>query len=124
MAQELANMLPETMQNMKQFFIFADQVEVKEFLDTHPYLFDVLLEAHIRIRHFFPAEQLTLEMVSFRQSIGGRQLRLSIEGTGSMFGALITFSQFKNSWWFYAHHPYDGLLAIHVQHKDMSREDP
>ena len=124
MAQEIVNIAAETFENLERLYTFDDSGQVKWYLETHPYLIEVLREAHIRVRKFFPIEELVLEIVSFRKSIGGRELVLSIEATGDMWQALTVFSQFKSSWWFYAHHPYDGVLSILVQHKDMERGDP
>ena len=48
---------------LEQLYTFREQIEVLEFLDKHPFLIPVLLEAPEKIRQYFPDSQLFLEVV-------------------------------------------------------------
>ena len=48
---------------LEQLYTFREQIEVLEFLDKHPFLIPVLLEAPEKIRQYFPDSQLFPEVV-------------------------------------------------------------
>jgi hypothetical protein len=50
---------------LKQFYTFRDPERVVRFLEKHPFLVPLLLEAVIdpKIKHYFPGDELLLEAV-------------------------------------------------------------
>ena len=78
MTQTSLNISPADIQAFEQLYTFREQTEVVEFLDKHPFLIPVLLEAPEKIRHHFPDSQLFLEVFIDPESIDWVQLILSI----------------------------------------------
>ncbi len=48
---------------LKQFYTFRDPKRVVKFLEKHPFLVPLLLEAPTEIKHYFPGDELFLEAV-------------------------------------------------------------
>ncbi|WP_250125351.1 hypothetical protein [Chroococcidiopsis sp. CCMEE 29] len=65
-------------ESLEQFYTFRGRNEVLQFLDRHPFLVPVLLEAPEKIRHYFPDSQLFLEVERDPEIIDYVKLVLSI----------------------------------------------
>ena len=48
---------------LKQFYTFRDPERVERFLEKHPFLIPLLLEAPTEIERYFPGDELFLEAV-------------------------------------------------------------
>jgi len=48
---------------LKQFYAFRDPERVEQFLEKHPFLVPLLLEAPAEIERYFPGDELFLEAV-------------------------------------------------------------
>lgn len=48
---------------LEQFYTFRGRTEILQFLDRHPFLGSVLLEAPEKIRQYFPDSGLYLEVI-------------------------------------------------------------
>ncbi len=78
MTDAAVSISPADIETLEQFYTFRERTEVLEFLDKHPFLVPVLLEAPEKIRHYFPDSQLFLEVFIDPESIDWVQLILSI----------------------------------------------
>lgn len=63
---------------LEQFYTFRGRTEILQFLDRHPFLVPVLLEAPQKIRHYFPDSGLFLEVEQDPEVIDWMMLVLSI----------------------------------------------
>ncbi|MEH2158811.1 hypothetical protein [Nostoc sp.] len=75
-------------------------VETLRFLRKHQNLIDVLLEANLEIRKYFPSEKLRLKLYVDPESPQWEKLVLSIyTSTESANEALSKLDEFDNKWW-------------------------
>ncbi|MBN3951160.1 MAG: hypothetical protein HWQ38_33705 [Nostoc sp. NMS7] len=86
-------------QTLEQLYTFRERTEVLEFLDKHPFLIPVLLEAPEKIRHYFPDSQLFLEVVPDPEIIDYVLLVLSILMKLDPDDAIARQKQMDLDWW-------------------------
>jgi len=63
---------------LEQFYTLRGRTEVLQFLDQHPFLIPVLLEAPDKIHHYFPDSQLFLEVDRDPEAVDYVKLVISI----------------------------------------------
>lgn len=68
-------------ESLQKAYIIRDKDEVFEFIESHPYLLAVLLEAPEKIRRYFPDEKLGLKVVYDPEIVNYVHLVLSIDLT-------------------------------------------
>ncbi len=78
MTDTVVSIPPADLKTLENLYTFREQAKIYEFLDQHPFLVPVLLEAPDKIRHYFPDSQLFLEVLVDPESIDWIQLALSI----------------------------------------------
>lgn len=68
-------------ESLQKAYIIRDKDEVFEFIESHPYLLPILLEAPEKIRRYFPDEKLGLGVVYDPEIVNYVHLVLSIDLT-------------------------------------------
>jgi hypothetical protein len=86
-------------ESLEQFYTFRGRNEVLQFLDRHPFLVPVLLEAPEKIRHYFPDSQLFLEVVPDAEILDWVLLVLSILINLDPNDAVDRLNQIDMNWW-------------------------
>lgn len=97
------------------FFPYADAAAVEDFLQQHPGLVALLMEARQHIARYFGADcRLTLQPFYDPEDLQHPHLLLLIGATQSMAEALRLLDRFDEEWWFDADAEADtpGLLII------------
>lgn len=92
-------------QALEQLYTVRGRIEVLEFLDKHPFLVPVLLEAPDKIYHYFPDSQLFLEVVPDAEIINWVLLVLSVLIKLDPYDAVKRLNQMDMDWW--VHTPYE-----------------
>ncbi len=82
------------------------------FLDHHPFLVPILIEAFFQIERFFPSFVGFLEVHTDPDDSMDRQIMLSIMTSLSSEDALATLDQFDEQWWLDALGKAQGKLCI------------
>jgi hypothetical protein len=97
------------------FFHFGDADSVNDFLQQHPFLTDLILEARRRIHEYFGDDcALTLQPFYDPEEPRRPRLLLLIDALQPVKEALRLLDQFDEEWWFDAGAAADphGLLTI------------
>lgn len=104
------------LQSLEQVYTFRRPQEVSEFLDAHPFLAPVLIEARGRIEDYFGLQtHVAIEVVSDPE----------VHGLVEMFGYILTsltpeeagnrLEQFDREWFLLQVHRAKGLLNFDVE---------
>ncbi|MBD6615148.1 hypothetical protein FNW02_04600 [Komarekiella sp. 'clone 1'] len=105
MTDAAVSISPADIETLEQFYTYRERTKVLEFLDKHPFLVPVLLEAPKKIRHYFPNSQLFLEVFIDPESINWVQLILSILMKLDPYEAVARLN--KLDWDWGLHNSYD-----------------
>lgn len=85
---------------ISKFYTIENILDVNRFLQNHANLIDVILEAYLQIRKYFPAEKLRLKLFSDPESPQWEKLVLSIfTNPESVDEALNQLEEFDENWW-------------------------
>lgn len=104
------------LQSLEQIYTFRRPEEVSQFLDTHPFLVPLLVEAHSKIAQYFgPSPDVVLEVVTDPEAIDYRQLVAFIRTDLDPMEALASLDRFDKSWWLEASHRSRGKLCVHLE---------
>lgn len=102
------------LQPLSQAFAFRRPEEVAKFLQEHPFLVPLLMEAHSKVAQYFgPSPEVVLEVVTDPEAIDDRQLVAFIRTDLDPTEALASLDRFDKGWWLEASHRSDGKLCIH-----------
>ena len=105
-----------TIQTLEQQYIFKDRDEVIGFLDNHPFLVSLLLQAYNKIEKYFPEyPQVILEVVTDPEVPDDSQLVASIKTNLSPDKALERLDSFDSEWWLQSMDRARGELCISVE---------
>jgi hypothetical protein len=97
-----------------QVYVFRDPVNVHAFLDCYPFLVPLLLEAAPHLEHYFPGQNIFLEVVNDPESTDTSQLVAIVVETTSPEEAFDRLEQFDQAWWVGAVRRAKGKLCIDV----------
>ncbi len=86
-------------ESLERSYTFREKPEVVQFIEKHPFLVPVLLAAPDQIRHYFPNEQLFLEVDSDPEIGNYVQLVLSILTTLDPYVAMDREDRLDAEWW-------------------------
>ena len=100
---------------LEKLYIFRRRTEVLRLLDQNPFLAPLLLEAAEKTTHFFPASQLSLEVISDFEMDGSSQLLASITTCLTVDAALEKLDEFDADWWLEVAEQAKGKLCIDVE---------
>lgn len=123
MAQQIVDIakiptIEPVLQSLKQLYIFRRSEKVSEFLDTHPLLVPLLVEAYSRIGDYFgPQPQVILEVVTDPEAMDDRQLVAFIRTDLHPAEALARLDRLDKDWWFEASHRSLGKLCLHLEYQ-------
>jgi hypothetical protein len=99
-------------QAIEQLYTFRERSEVVEFLDKHPFLLPVLLEAPEKICHYFPDSQLFLGVFIDPESIDWVQLVISVLIKLDPYDAVRKLNHMDMEWW--VHTPYEVRKNVSI----------
>ncbi len=103
-------------QMLEQLYVFRKRMEVLRFLDVHPFLVPLLLEAYAKIgKYFEPYHQVFLEVISDPEATNDRQLFAFIGTRLSPDEALDSLECFDEEWWLDSLDEAQGKLCIDVE---------
>lgn len=103
-------------QVLEQLYVFRKRMEVLRFLDVHPFLVPLLLEAYTKIgKYFGPYPQVFLEVISDPEATDDRQLFAFIGTRLSPDEALDGLERFDEEWWLDTLDEAQGELCIDVE---------
>lgn len=100
---------------LEQAYILTKPSEVLEWLEKHPSLVALLLEASTKINNYFPDSQRFLEVVTDPEIINDAQLVIFISPKLTPNGAVHRLDQFEDDWWLDASYQTQGKLAVMVE---------
>lgn len=104
------------LRSLGQLYTFRSPEEVTWFVQAHPFLLPLLLEAHSKIAQYFgPSPEVILEVVSDPE----------VQGLVELFGYIVTpltpeeagkrLQQFDREWFLLQVHRAKGLLNFDVE---------
>ncbi len=103
--------------SLEDIFALRQPREVTEFLEEHPHLGSLLLEAYNHIQeHFGPRPQVTLDVVIDPEATDDRILYLFIATPLPPENALEKLDRFDEEWWLSALDRAQGKLCVHVEY--------
>ena len=121
MTQQIAEItkvptIEAALRSLGQLYTFRRPKEVSQFVDTHPFLVSLLVEAHGKIaQHFGPSPEVILEVVTDPEASGDRELVAFIRTNLPPEEALDQLERFDEDWWLEASHNAQGNLCIHLE---------
>ena len=83
---------------LERLYTFRQRAEVLGFLDRHPFLVQLLLEAYDRIGNYFPQSQVFLEVVSDPEAEGLEELFAYILTSLPVDEALARLDKLDQEW--------------------------
>jgi hypothetical protein len=98
MTDTTLNISPVDIESLEQLYRLRERSQVLEFINKHPFLLPVLLEAPAEIRQYFPDSQLFLEVVPDAEIPDWVHLVLSILMTLEPNDAVARLNQLDNDW--------------------------
>lgn len=103
-------------QMLEELYVFRRRMEVLRFLDVHPFLVPLLLEAYAKIgRYFEPYHEVFLEVISDPEATNDRQLFAFIGTRLPPDEALDSLEPFDEEWWLDTLDEARGKLCIDVE---------
>ena len=104
--------------SLDRLYAFRRRDEVISFLSDHPFLVELLQEAHGEIQIYFNSYlQMTLEVVADPEAIDDRELVLFIHTELPPVEALASLHRLDEDWWLDASDASRGKLCIHVEYQ-------
>jgi len=111
------------LQQLEQLYIFRGQTEVVQFLEAHPFLVPLLLEAYGKIKTYFSDAQLFLKVVADPEAIDDnletlddhKELVIFIATDLDPDKAIDRLNQLDENWWLDVSDQAEGKLNIHLE---------
>ena len=105
-----------SIQALERQYVFKDRDEVIGFLEGHPFLVALLVEAYSKIERYFPEyPQVFLEVLTDPEVPDDIQLVASIKTALSPDKALERLDSFDREWWLQSMDRAKGELCVHVE---------
>lgn len=104
--------------SLEQIYTFRRPEEVSWFLQVHPFLVPLLVEAYGKIATCFgPYPEVALEVVTDPEAVDDRQLVAFIRTDLHPAKALASLDRLDKGWWLEAAHRSRGKLCIHLEYR-------
>lgn len=100
---------------LRDYNIREKRAEILSFLETHPFLNSLLLEAYINIQKVFPYSHILLRVDTEPEELQGKQLVASIITDIGPDAAVDALTQLDKSWWLQAMKQAQGKLCITLE---------
>ena len=101
-------------------YTFRRPDEVKEFLQTYPFLIPLLVEACGKIETYFPPDpSVVLEVVTDPEALDDRQLVAFIQTDRHPEDALARLDRLDTEWWLDASRKSENKLCIHIEYHEF-----
>lgn len=91
--------------------------EVSDFLSDNKYLLPLLIEAHDKVRDYFPTEILFLEVATDPDEVGEKELVIYICTGQKPKAAIEKLDMLDESWWLDASTVSESKLLIQVEYE-------
>jgi hypothetical protein len=105
------------MSQLKERYEVTDDVAVRDFLKEHPFLIQLLFEAHKKIQELFgPELRLTLKVVADPEALGERELFVFIQTRLHPKQARALLAQLGREWWLDAMLDAKGEMTISLEY--------
>lgn len=105
------------MSNLRKRYAFRDEVEVRDFLEAHQFLIQVLLRADREIRKIFgAASRLVLRVVPDPEGEGEGELFLFIQTEWHPQVARALLHELRRTWWLDAMLDAKGEMSIALEY--------
>lgn len=101
---------------IKQKYCIREEITVFHFLEAHPFLAQLLLEAYPYIREYFSGAKVSLEVVDDPEEYGREQLVAFIKTDMEPEDAVEALSTFDKVWWLDSLKRARGNLCITVEY--------
>jgi|SRR5579883_874941 hypothetical protein len=101
---------------IRQKYCIRGETEVFHFLETHPFLARLLIEAYSYIREYFSPSSVFLEVVADPEEYGREQLVAFIKTDMEPEEAVEALSTLDKVWWLDALKQAQGNLCITVEY--------
>ena len=109
---------PQQVDSVERLYAFRRRDEVISFLSDHPFLVELLHEAHAKIQIYFDSYlPMILEVVADPEAIDDRELVLFIQTDLPPVEALASLDRLDEDWWLVASDASRGKLCIHVEYQ-------
>jgi hypothetical protein len=103
---------------LEQLYTYRRPMEVTGFLEAHPFLVPLLVEAHGKIDEYFgPQSDVVLEVVTDPEADDDRELFAFIQTHFPPEETLQKLDRLDQEWWLAASHRSKNKLCIHVEHQ-------
>ncbi|OCQ97962.1 hypothetical protein BCD67_02200 [Oscillatoriales cyanobacterium USR001] len=104
-------------EQIEKFYILRKRLDVLQFLDNHPFLVPVLLEAPDNISDYFPGDPLFLEVVIDPESTSPDDdtMFIIIASDVDPDDSIDRLWQLDENWWLKASMPLQNKLEINVE---------
>jgi HEPN domain-containing protein len=107
-----------SMDTLVPFYTLRRPDEVKEFLQTYPFLLPLIIEAYSKIQTYFESDpSLVLEVVTGQDTPGDCQLVVFIQTNRQPEDALARLDRLNAEWWREASHRSQNKLCIHIEYR-------
>lgn len=108
---------PTQLAFLERQYTLRERGEVLQFLEKHPYLVELLLEAYGKIEAYFLRSEVFLEVAHDPEASDGDELVASIATTLKPKEAMQSLNQFDDDWWLSASDASEGRLCIRLEFK-------
>ncbi len=103
--------------SLNRIYTFRNPAEIYEFLSDNVYLIPQVVEAHKKIKEYFPSSDLVLEVVTDPEAPDEKELVIFIHTNLTPDEALDRLEMFDRNWWLDASLDTEGKLCIHVEYR-------
>ncbi len=109
--------LNQSMVLLNSKYTLRNAKEVSDFLSDNKYLLPLLIEAHDRIRDYFPTEILFLEVATDPDEVGEKELVIYICTSQKPKEAVEKLDRLDENWWLDASTISESKLLIQVEYE-------
>lgn len=103
---------------VEPLYDFRRPREVSTFLQAHPFLLPLLVEAHRKIAEYFdPSAKSILEVITDLESEGGRELFVLVPTHDTPEEALSRLERLDQEWWLDVLPQARGKMTIDVEYR-------
>jgi len=105
----------EHVQWLEALYVLRNRKSVLSFLESHPLLVSLLIEAHQRIGGYFPHSRLVLEAMADPEYPADSELVIYVQTDTNPEEAFERLQQLDDDWWLHAVRQGQGLLCMNVE---------
>ncbi len=111
------------LQELQQLYSFANPVEIRAYLQKHPFLIELLQETQQNIKKYFEQAKLVLERTAIPDDNSHCKLMLTIHPVEAATDVLARYNELKYSWWVEFSKQVKGNFCLDVEHSSLANEE-